>query len=75
MKQKFEWFVMDGKAKFNTDEAVVYEALGTQEPSNKKLKRDLGLMGAVLCRAEITKKAQDGNTTQCGDFEYVRDID
>lgn len=35
MKQEFEWFVMDGRAKFNTDDAVVYEALGTQEPSNK----------------------------------------
>ncbi|EFH4993617.1 hypothetical protein JTX50_000875 [Escherichia coli] len=75
MKQEFEWFVMDGRAKFNTDDAVVYEALGTKEPSNKKLKRDWGFMGAVLCRAAITKKSQDGNTTQCGDFEYVRGID
>lgn len=73
--QDYEYFVMDGRAKFDTDDAAVYQALGTKQPSNKKLRRDWGLMGAVLCRAAVTSKAANGNTTTCGDFEYVRDID
>lgn len=74
MKPEFEWFVMDGRAKFNTDDAVVFEALGTKKPSDKKLKEDWGLMGAVLCRAKIISKSRSGDTQNCGDFEYVRDI-
>lgn len=38
--QEFEYFVMDGRAKFDFDSAVVFEALGRQLPSNKKLRRD-----------------------------------
>lgn len=73
--EDYEYFVMDGRAKFDTDDAVVYQALGTKQPSNKKLKRDWGLMGAVLCRAPVTNKSVNGDTITCGDFEYVRDID
>lgn len=74
MKPIFEWFVMDGRAKFDADDAVVFEALGTKQPSDKRLKRDWGDMGAVLCRAPITATSKNGDTTTCGDFEYVRDI-
>lgn len=66
--QEFEYFVMDGRAKFNFDEAVVLEALGRKPPSNRYLQRDWGDMGAVLVRAPVI------NDTACGDFELLREI-
>lgn len=66
--QEFEYFVMDGRAKFNFDEAVVLEALGRKIPSNRYLRRDWGDMGAVLVRAPVI------SDSACGDFELLRDI-
>lgn len=65
--QEFEYFVMDGRAKFNFDRAVVFEALGRKLPSNKKLQRDWGDMDAVLVRAPVI------SDTACGDFELLRE--
>ncbi|MCK1065035.1 hypothetical protein [Pluralibacter gergoviae] len=66
--QQFEYFVMDGRARFNTERAAVFEALGRNPPSNKKLRREWGDMDAVLVRAPVIS---DG---ACGEFEYLKDI-
>ena len=66
--QEFEYFVMDGRARFDTDRAAVFEALGRNLPSNKKLRRDWGDMDAVLVRAPVI------SDNACGDFEYLKDI-
>lgn len=66
--QEFEYFVMDGHAKFDFDSAVVFEALGRQLPSNKQLRRDWGDMDAVLVRAPVV------SDSSCGDFELIREI-
>ncbi|WP_368755042.1 hypothetical protein [Klebsiella oxytoca] len=66
--QEFEYFVMDGRAKFNFDRAVVLEALGRKMPSNKYLQSDWGDMDAVLVRAPVI------SDTACGDFELIREI-
>ncbi|MDM3310692.1 hypothetical protein [Citrobacter sp. Cb223] len=47
--QEFEYFVMDGRAKFDFDRAVVLEALGRQLPSNKK-----GYSGNPVARTSRT---------------------
>lgn len=65
---EFEYFVMDGRARFNTDRAAVFEALGRNLPSNKKLRREWGDMDAVLVRAPVI------SDTACGEFEYLKDI-
>lgn len=70
--EKFEYFVMDGRARFNTDDAAVFEALGQKLPSDRYLKRDWGEMDAVLVRAPVVIEI-DGSSN-CGDFEYLRDI-
>ncbi len=74
MKQDFEYFVMDGRARFDTDRAVVLEACGRRKPGNKSLSRDWSGMGAVLVRAPVLSgQGADGST--CGEFEYLRDIE
>ena len=73
--QEYEWFVMDGRARFDTESAAVFEACGNKEPSNKSLRKDWGDMDAVLVRAQVTAKdSTTGDVISCGDFEYVRDI-
>jgi hypothetical protein len=71
--EKFEYFVMDGRARFNPADAAVYEALGQKRPSDKYLNRDWSGMGAVLVRAPVVNEGSGGCST-CGDFEYLRDI-
>lgn len=71
--EKFEYFVMDGRARFNTEDAAVFEALGQKLPSDRYLKRDWGEMDAVLVRAPVVSESAGHST--CGDFEYLRDID
>lgn len=66
--QKYEYFVMDGRANFDLGRAQVLEALGRNCPSDKSLRRDWGQMGAVLVRAPVVS----GNC--CGDFEFVKGI-
>lgn len=73
MEQQFEYFVMDGRARFDTDSATVLEACGRKRPSDRYLKRDWGDMDAVLVRAPVTADNSGGGVS-CGDFEYLRDI-
>lgn len=70
MSQQFEYFVMDGRARFDTERAAVFEALGRSLPQEWKLRRDWGGMDAVLVRARVLSNLQD-----CGDFEYLSDIE
>lgn len=42
---KFEYFVMDGRAQYDLERAAVFEALGQKEPSEKSLQRDWGADG------------------------------
>lgn len=72
--QVFEFFVMDGRARFDTSRAAVFEALGRRPPKQWKLSRDWGGMDAVLVRAPVTAEGENG-TTSCGDFEYLCDIE
>ncbi len=71
--QKFEYFVMDGRAQYDLERAAVFEALGQKEPSKKSLHRDWGDMGAFLVRAPVTNEDASGNS-RCGAFEIVREI-
>lgn len=71
--QKFEYFVMDGRARFNTEDAAVFEALGQKRPSDKYLNRDWAGMDAVLVRAPVVSESSGHSV--CGDFEYLRKID
>jgi len=51
--QEFEFFVMDGRARFDTERAAVLESLGRKPPQQWKLSRDWGGMDAVLVRAPV----------------------
>lgn len=71
--QKFEYFVMDGRAQYDLELATIFEALGQKEPSKKRLQRDWGDMGACLVRAPVTSEDASGNS-RCGSFEVIREI-
>ena len=43
------WFVMDGRAVFDTDRASVLWSAGSKRPSKKELAEDFGGMDACLC--------------------------
>ena len=72
--QEFEFFVMDGRARFDTSRAAVLEALGRKPPKQWKLSRDWGGMDAVLVRAPVIIDLR-GDGTSTGDFEYLCDIE
>lgn len=63
MNSEIEWFVMDGRALFDTDAASIFEACGQTRPSMKKLRRDWGDMEACLCMS-----------VDCGPIEFVEVI-
>lgn len=42
MEKEYEFFVMDGRARFDTERASVFEALGRKQPQPWKLRRDWG---------------------------------
>ncbi|WP_241639964.1 hypothetical protein [Rosenbergiella epipactidis] len=71
--QRFYWFVMDGRAEYNTQDAQVFEVIGEDEPDNDDL-GDWSDMGACLVRAEITNITEKGDI-QCGEFEFIRVIE
>lgn len=68
----FEYFVMDGRFHFDPERAAVIEACGRKKPSSRYL-QDYEGMGAVLVRAPVTNQDDAGNS-QCGDFEFLRNI-
>lgn len=70
----YEYFVMDGHGRFDTDRAAVFEALGRNPPQEWKLRRDWGGIDAVLVRAPVLSDLKDGGSS-CGDFEYICDIE
>jgi hypothetical protein len=72
--QEFEFFVMDGRARFDTGRAAVFSSLGRNPPKQWKLSRDWGGMDAVLVRAPVQSESSNGKTS-CGDFEYLCDIE
>ncbi|WP_240343569.1 hypothetical protein [Erwinia persicina] len=74
MVQQFEYFVMDARARFDTERAAVFEVLGKNPPQAWKLRRDWGGMDAVLVRAPVLSDLRDGGSS-CGDFEYVSEIE
>jgi hypothetical protein len=45
-----DWAVLDSRAQYDTDGAVVLEACGHERPSAKYLSRTWGGQGAVLVR-------------------------
>jgi hypothetical protein len=47
---KQEFIVLDGRAQYDMDAAIVMEACGSQRPSNKYLRDAWGDQGAVLVR-------------------------
>ncbi len=74
MEKEYEFFVMDGRARFDTDRASVFEALGRNPPQQWKLRRDWGGMNAVLVRAPVIIDLR-GDGTSTGDFEYLCEIE
>ncbi|KAF2282484.1 hypothetical protein GH714_044090 [Hevea brasiliensis] len=74
VEKEYEFFVMDGRARFDTERASVLEALGRKLPQSWKLRRDWGGMGAVLVRAPVIIDLR-GDGTSTGDFEYLSDIE
>lgn len=44
-----EWLVMDARAIYDVDAAIVLEACGPQRPGMKRLRRDWGGQDACLC--------------------------
>ncbi|EPO6584329.1 hypothetical protein [Enterobacter hormaechei] len=71
----YEYFVMDGSARYDTSRAAVLECLGRRLPQAWKIRRDWGGTDAVIARALVKAEDVNGNTTSSGDFEYVIDIE
>lgn len=50
---KSVYMVMDSRAQFDIDRAVVLECCGEKQPSWRSLRRDWGEQGAVLVRFRL----------------------
>ena len=72
LPRKGEWLVMDGRARFDTDDAAVLEAIGTgreDQPPRKAARKEWSGYDAVLC---FCPRISPG---MCGVAEYVEDVD
>jgi len=71
--RKGEWLVMDGRARFDTDEASIMEALGhgrEDQPPRKAARSQWQGYDACLCFCPDLP----GNGRMCGPAEYVEDV-
>lgn len=71
----YEYFVMDGRARNDTGRAAVLECLGRRLPQAWKIRRDWGGTDSVITRAKVKTEDANGNTTSCGDFEYISEVE
>lgn len=66
---KYLYVVMDSRAEYSTDDALVMEACGDRRPSLKSLKKLWGGQSAWLCRAPVIKETKKGG--EIGEFELL----
>ncbi|EHL5406197.1 hypothetical protein KD288_002420 [Salmonella enterica] len=50
---KYIFMVMDSRARFDIDSAVILECCGDKQPSWRTLRKDWGEQGAVLARFRL----------------------
>lgn len=70
------WVVMDGRARFDTDEASIMEALHDSPRSDvprKKARKMWAGHDACICFGEFKGKDKEGRDIISG-FEYVEDV-
>lgn len=69
---KYLYVVMDSRAEYSTDDAIVMEACGHHRPRMKYLKDMWGQQSAWLCRAPVIKETEKG--VEIGEFELLEMI-